>query len=74
MTSGSLLCPRPEESLGSQELFNKDCVEKASLTFDTPPNDEAYIGAYCVVLSINSILNHQWTGSENLFELLIDQI
>ncbi|WP_299364147.1 ADP-ribosylglycohydrolase family protein [Winogradskyella sp.] len=40
----------------------------------THQNDEAYIGALCVVIAIKSILCGDWTGDENLFQLIIDQI
>ncbi|NQX86800.1 MAG: ADP-ribosylglycohydrolase family protein [Flavobacteriaceae bacterium] len=40
----------------------------------THNNDEAYIGALSIVFAIRAILNGEWTGKENLIELLIDQI
>jgi ADP-ribosylglycohydrolase len=40
----------------------------------THNNDEAYVGALAVVITIQSILNKTWTGKENLLELIIDTI
>lgn len=40
----------------------------------THHNDEAYIGARCVVIAIREILNGNWDGNSNLMELIIDQI
>ncbi len=40
----------------------------------THHNEEAYIGALSVVLSIRMVLEGRWTGSENLLEIIIDQI
>lgn len=40
----------------------------------THHNEEAYIGARCIVIAIRTILNGTWTGSENLFEMIIEQI
>lgn len=45
--------------------------EIASITHN---NDEAYIGALTVILSIQAILKGIWTGRENLIHLLIDQL
>ncbi len=39
----------------------------------THNNDEAYIGALCVVLVIKEILRGNWPGDSTLHELLIDQ-
>lgn len=40
----------------------------------THNNDEAYVGALSITLAIQAVLNGEWTGKENLIELLVDQI
>ena len=40
----------------------------------THHNDEAYIGALSIIIAIREIINGTWTGSENLFEIIIEQI
>lgn len=40
----------------------------------THNNDEAYVGALAVNLSIQAVLKGKWTGKENLIEILINQI
>jgi len=40
----------------------------------THQNDEAYVGALCIIIAIQSTLNETWTGEENLLQLIIDQI
>ena len=40
----------------------------------THRNDEAYTGALTVVLSIKAILNNEWSGDNNLFDILIPQL
>ncbi len=40
----------------------------------THNNDEAYVGALAVNLSIQAAINGEWTGKENLIAILIDQI
>jgi len=40
----------------------------------THNNDEAYIGARCIVIAIREILNENWKGHSNLIELIIEQI
>ena len=40
----------------------------------THNNDEAYIGARCVVIAIREILKGHWKGETNLIELIIPQI
>ena len=37
-------------------------------------NDEAYIGALAVVIAIRAVIHQEWTGTENLLEIIIDQI
>lgn len=44
------------------------------ICYITHQNDEAYVGALCVVIAIQSILNKTWTGKENLLQLIINQI
>ncbi|WP_027420341.1 ADP-ribosylglycohydrolase family protein [Crocinitomix catalasitica] len=48
--------------------------EIRDLCIITHQNDEAYIGARCVVIAIREILNGNWNEDENLIELIIDQI
>lgn len=40
----------------------------------THNNDEAYIGARCIITAIKEILNKNWTGTEDLIQIIIDQI
>ena len=40
----------------------------------THKNDEAYTGALAVFLSIKAIINKEWNGNNNLFDLLIPQL
>ncbi len=40
----------------------------------THHNDEAYIGAKCIVIAIRAILIGNWKGDTNLIELIIEQI
>jgi ADP-ribosylglycohydrolase len=40
----------------------------------THNNDEAYIGAKCVIVALREILNGNWTGEQNLIEMVIGQI
>lgn len=40
----------------------------------THQNDEAYVGALCVVIAIQAIINGVWTGKENLMQIIINQI
>jgi len=40
----------------------------------THSNDEAYIGAKAIVIAIKEILNGNWMGNSNLFDLIIKQI
>lgn len=44
------------------------------ICFITHHNDEAYVGALCVIIAIREILNGNWTGVEDLFALIIQQI
>ncbi|MGB0868398.1 MAG: ADP-ribosylglycohydrolase family protein [Flavobacteriales bacterium] len=44
------------------------------ICYITHQNDEAYVGALCVVIAIQSILNKTWTGKENLLQIIINQI
>ena len=37
-------------------------------------NDEAYVGALAVVIAIRAVIHQEWTGTENLLEIIIDQI
>ncbi len=40
----------------------------------THNNDEAYIGARCVVIAIQAILDETWKGDTNLISIIIQQI
>ena len=44
------------------------------ICYITHQNEEAYIGALCIVNSIQAIFNKNWSGEENLIEILIPQI
>lgn len=37
-------------------------------------NDEVYVGALSVLISIRSALNRQWDGTQNLLQIIIEQI
>jgi len=54
-----------------EDTNRKSIRELCSITHHS---DEAYIGALSVVVAIREILNKNWTGSENLFEIIIAQI
>lgn len=54
------------------ERITKERIRE--ICYITHANEEAYIGAYCIVLSIREILKGNWTGNENLLELIINQI
>ena len=51
----------------SRELIRDIC----SITHH---NDEAYIGALCIVKAIHLIIENKWAGKENLIELIIKEI
>jgi len=40
----------------------------------THKNDEAYTGALAVVFSIKAIINNEWDGNNNLFDIIIAQL
>ncbi|CAL2084404.1 ADP-ribosylglycohydrolase family protein [Tenacibaculum sp. 190524A02b] len=40
----------------------------------THHNDEAYIGAKCIIVAIREILKGNWNGQTNLIDLIINQI
>lgn len=54
-----------------EELDRRTIREISSITHQ---NDEAYVGALCVVLAIRETLCDSWNGEDNLSELLIAQI
>lgn len=54
-----------------EKISREEIRDICSITHN---NDEAYIGALCVVLSIQSAIDGAWTGKENLIELIIDKI
>ena len=54
-----------------------DHISKArirEICWITHQNDEAYVGALGVVIAIKAIIQQEWTGTENLLEIIIDQI
>lgn len=56
--------------------FRKNISDRnlRDICYITHQNEEAYIGAKCVVLSLRAILNESWEGDSNLIEIIIDQI
>ncbi|WP_353778495.1 ADP-ribosylglycohydrolase family protein [Winogradskyella sp. 3972H.M.0a.05] len=54
-----------------QEIKNSEIRDICLITHN---NDEAYIGAMCIVIAIREILNGNWTGKSNLIDLIIKQI
>lgn len=54
------------------ENVNRDKIRE--ICFITHQNDEAYIGALCIIIAIREILKNNWMGEENLLEIIIDQI
>lgn len=53
------------------DITNSQVREICSITHH---NDEAYVGALSVIIAIRAILEKEWTGHENLLEIIIDQI
>lgn len=53
------------------DVSEKEIYDICSITHQ---NDEAYVGALCIIIAIKEILNKNWTGNENLFEIIINQI
>ncbi len=58
--------------LAFSENISREKIREFSLI--THNNDEAYVGVLCVWLAIKFVLNKEWTGNENLIELIIKQI
>ena len=58
--------------LGFVENLQRNTLRE--ITSITHHNDEAYVGALCIVLAIREIFNGNWTGEEDLHELLIAKI
>lgn len=56
--------------------FRKNISDRTlrDICYITHQNEEAYIGAKCVVLAIRAILEESWKGDSNLIEMLIEQI
>jgi len=54
------------------EIYTRENIRDFCLI--THNNDEAYVGALCVFLSIKNILNGKWNGENNLIDLLINEI
>lgn len=40
----------------------------------THHNDEAYVGALAIIISIRAIINGEWNGNNNIIPLIIDKI
>ncbi|UTX49632.1 ADP-ribosylglycohydrolase family protein [Chryseobacterium sp. MA9] len=53
------------------EITRQDIYEACKITHR---NDEAFSGALAVFLSIKAILNSDWNGSNNLFDIIIPEI
>ncbi|MGB5942687.1 MAG: ADP-ribosylglycohydrolase family protein [Leeuwenhoekiella sp.] len=58
--------------LGFEPKISKSLIK--DICNITHHNDEAYIGALCIVIAIKSIINKTWTGKENLLQIIIDKI
>ncbi|PHN02521.1 ADP-ribosylglycohydrolase family protein [Flavilitoribacter nigricans] len=54
-----------------EEITNAQIRDICTITHH---NDEAYIGARCVIIAIREILAGNWVGNSNLPEMIIDQI
>lgn len=54
-----------------EEIMNPQIRDICIITHH---NEEAYIGARCVVIAIRAILSGHWNGESDLLELIIDQI
>jgi len=54
-----------------QNVSNETIREICIITHN---NDEAYVGALCIVKAIHLILEGKWTGGKDLVELIIDKI
>ncbi|SFO55283.1 ADP-ribosylglycohydrolase [Chitinophaga sp. YR627] len=54
------------------ENYTRDDIREISRI--THRNDEAYAGALAVVLAIRAILNGSWTGTQNLLDIIIQQL
>ena len=54
-----------------EEITNSEIRDICIITHN---NDEAYVGARSIVVSIREILNGNWNGETNLMKLVIDQI
>jgi len=53
-------------SISREDIYNATRI--------THHNDEAYVGALAVFLSIKSILEKEWNGTNDLFEIIITQL
>jgi ADP-ribosylglycohydrolase len=54
-----------------KDISNQTIKDICSITHK---NDEAYIGALSIVIAIRSVLSGEWSGKENLLEIIIDRI
>lgn len=55
-------------------IENLSFYDIRNICFITHHNDEAYIGAKCVIIAIREILRGRWNGESNLIELVIRQL
>ena len=55
-------------------LEETDRTQIRDISSITHRNDEAYVGALCVVIALKEILNNQWDGSTNLLSIISSQI
>ena len=53
-------------SISREDIYNAAKI--------THKNDEAYTGALSVFLAIKSVLNKEWNGTNDLFEIIINQL
>ena len=65
-------------TLSRLHIVSPTCVGLSGATIPissiTHRNDEAYVGALCVVIALKEILNNQWDGSTNLLSIISSQI
>ncbi|WP_291720619.1 ADP-ribosylglycohydrolase family protein [Bernardetia sp.] len=59
-------------SLAFMEDINYSQIRDISII--THNNDEAYIGAKCIIIAIREILRKNWQGETNLIDLIIPQL
>lgn len=54
-----------------QHLTREDIRNACRITHR---NDEAYVGALAIVLSVKATINNAWNGNNNLFDLIIPEL